>query len=52
MDNINENVGLTNKTKSYSMFIEFSKEMTNHLESYCTMDGINEIRAYLNNKID
>ena len=28
------------------------KEMTNHLESHCTMDDINEIRKYLNNKID
>ena len=31
------------------MLIEVFKE--NHLECHCTVDAINEIRAYLNNKI-
>ena len=51
MDDINENVGLTNKIKPYSMLIDVFKEMTNYLEGYCTVDDINEMRAYLNNKI-
>ena len=33
------------------MLIDVFKEMTNHLERRCTVDAINEIRAYLNNKI-
>ena len=37
--------------KPYSMLIDVLKEMTNHLEGHCTVDDINEIRAYLNNKI-
>ena len=51
MDDINENIGLTNEIKPYSMLIDVFKEMTNHLEGHCTVDDINEIRAYLNNKI-
>ena len=51
MDDINENVGLTNEIKPYSMLIDVVKEMTNHLEGHCTVDDINEIRAYLNIKI-
>ena len=51
MDDINENVGSTNDIKPYSLLIDIFKEMTNHLEGYCTMNDINEIRAYLNNKI-
>ena len=51
MDDINENVGLTNEIKPYSMLIDLFKEMTNHLEDHCTMDDMNEIRTYLNNKI-
>ena len=51
MDAINENVGLTNEIKPYSMLIDVFKEMTNHLEGHCTVDDINEIREYLNNKI-
>ena len=51
MDDINEKDGLTNKVKSYSMVIGIFKEMTNHFEGHCTVDDINEIRAYLNNKI-
>ena len=33
------------------MLINVFKEMTNHLEDHCTIDDINEIKAYLNNKI-
>ena len=33
------------------MLIDVFKEMTNHLEGHCTVDDINEIREYLNNKI-
>ena len=33
------------------MAIDVFKEMTHHLEGHCTVDDINEIRAYLNNKI-
>ena len=33
------------------MLIYVFKEMTNHLEGHCTVDDMNEIRAYLNNKI-
>ena len=51
MDDINENIGLSNKIKSYSMLIDIFKEMTNCLEVHCTVDGINKTRAYLNNKI-
>ena len=51
MDDINGNVGLTNEIKPYSMLIDVFKEMTIHLEDHCTVDNINEIRAYLNNKI-
>ena len=48
LDDINENVGLINEIKTYSMLIDVFKEMTNHLEGHCTVDDINEIRAYLN----
>ena len=51
MDDINENVGLTNEIKPYSMLIDVVKEMTNHSESHYTEDDINEIRVYLNIKI-
>ena len=51
MDDINENVGLTNKIKPNSILIDIFKDMTNHLEYHCTVDDINEIRAYMNNKI-
>ena len=34
-----------------SILIDVSKELTNHVEGHCIMDDINEIRAYLNNKI-
>ena len=33
------------------MLIDVFKEITNHLEGHCTVDDINEIKAYLNNKI-
>ena len=33
------------------MLIDIFKEMTNQLEGHCTVDDINEIRVYLNNKI-
>ena len=33
------------------MLIDVFKEMNNHVEGHCTVDDINEIRAYLNNKI-
>ena len=33
------------------MLIDVFKEMINHLEDHCTVDDINETRAYLNNKI-
>ena len=51
MGDINKNVGLTNKIKPYSIIIDIFKEMTHHLEGHCTVDDINEIRAYLNNNI-
>ena len=51
MDDINENVGLTNKIKPYAMPIDIFKEMTNRLEGHCTVDDINKISACLNNKI-
>ena len=51
MNDINENVDLTNEIKPYSMLIYIFKEMTNHLEGHCTVDDINEIRVNLNNKI-
>ena len=51
MDDINENVCVTNEIKPYSMLIDVFKEMTNRLEGHCTVNDINEIRAYLNNKI-
>ena len=51
MEDINEYVGFTSKITSYSMLIDIFKEMTNHVEGHCTVDDINEIRAYLNNKI-
>ena len=50
MDDINENVGLTNKIKPQLMLIEIFKEMTNHLEGHYIVDDINEVRAYLNYK--
>ena len=49
MDEIEENSGLTNKITPCSILIDI--EMNNHLEGHCTMDDINEIRGYLNNKI-
>ena len=33
------------------MRIDIFKEKINHLEGYCTMDDINEIRVYRNYKI-
>ena len=51
MDDINENVGLTYEIKPYSTLIDVLKEMTNHLEGHCTVNNINKIREYLNNKI-
>ena len=42
MDDINENVGVTNKIKPYSMLIDIFKVMTNDLEGHCIMDNINE----------
>ena len=51
MDNIYENVGLTNEITPYSMLIDVLKEMGNHLEGHCTMDDINDVRAFLNHKI-
>ena len=33
------------------MLIDIFKEMINHLEVHCTMDDINKIRRYLNDKI-
>ena len=51
MDDGNENVGLPNLIRPYSMLIDIFKEMTNHLEGHCAVDSINEIRVYLNNKI-
>ena len=51
MDDSNENVGLTNEIKPYSMLIDIFKEITNHLKGHCITDNIYEIRAYLNNKI-
>ena len=51
MNEINENVGLTNEIIPNSMIIDIFKEMTNCLEVHCTVDGINKTRAYLNNKI-
>ena len=51
MDDINESVSLTNEIKPYSILIDVFKEMTNHWAGHCAVDDINEIRAYLNNKI-
>ena len=51
IDDIHENIGLTNEINPYSMLFDIFKEKTNHLEGHCTVDDINEIRAYLNNKI-
>ena len=51
MDNISEHVDLTNDITPYSMLIDDFKERTIHSEGHCTMDDINEIRAYLHNKI-
>ena len=51
MDDIEENVGLTNEIKPFSMLIDVLKEITNYLEGRCTVNEINEIRAYLNHKI-
>ena len=51
MDDINKNIGLTNEIKPYLMLIDVFKEMTKYLEGHCTVDDINEIGAYLNNKI-
>ena len=51
MDGVNENFGLSNEIKPYSMLIDVFKDMANHLECHCTVDDINEIRAYLNNKL-
>ena len=33
------------------MLIDVFKEMSNHVEGQCRLDNINEIRAYLNDKI-
>ena len=51
MDDINGNIGLTNEIKPYSMLIDVFQETRNHLEDHYTVDDINEIRVYLNNKI-
>ena len=37
MDDINESGGLTNNINPYSMLIDVFKEITNHLEGYCTV---------------
>ena len=51
MDDINKYVGSTNEIKLYLTLIDVFKQMTNYLENHCIAYNINEIRAYLNNKI-
>ena len=45
-ENIEENIGKTNKIDPYSMLIDTFKEMTNPMEVHCCLEDIMKVREF------
>ena len=49
--NIEENIGKTNRIDPYSLLVDTFKEMTNHMEDHCCLEDIMEVRKFFTKKI-
>ena len=50
-ENIEENIGNTNKIDPYSLLINTTEEMTNHVEDHWYLEDIMEVRDFFTKKI-
>ena len=50
-ENIEENLGTTNKIDPYSMLNDSFKEMTNHMEDHYCLEDIIEVKEFFTKKI-
>ena len=50
-ENIEDDIGKTNKIDPYSMLIDTFKEITIHMEDYCCLEDIMEASQFFTKKI-
>ena len=50
-ENIEENIGKTNKIDPYSLLVDTFKEMTNYMEDHSCLEDIMKLREFFTKKI-